>query len=170
MCVHHSLMIGGKIVEQSVEDEEYSHCLARIICNPLQSDCYFRICISCPGVSNFKDHLHKLMDSNLIEAVQYKQWISTDRSTLETITKSADEFVETFCKHLKTLLTHSSVAKQQSAFQMEIRTSLKPGEFQVIADFSENYLFILQDVKHRSFIGITHKLLSTPFTEPSGKL
>ena len=81
----------------------------------------------------------------MIETVQYKQWISTDRSTLETITRSADEFVESFCEQLNILLTHSFVAKQQSTFQMEVRSHLKPGEFQVIADFSENYSFILQD-------------------------
>ena len=120
-----------------------------------------------------KDHLHKLMDSNLIEAVQYKQWISTDRSTLETITKSADEFVETFCKHLKALLTHSFVAKQQSAFQMEVRTNLKPGEFQVIADFSENCLFILQDEAqefHWNNSQATIHPIVVYYTEPSGKL
>ena len=38
------------------------------------------------------------MDSNMIETVQ---WISTDRSTLETITNSADEFVESFCEKQK---------------------------------------------------------------------
>ena len=95
----------------------------------------------------------------MIETVQYKQWISTDRSTLETITKSADDFVESFCEQLKTLLTHSFVAKQQSTFQMEVRDGLKSGVFQVIADFSENYSFILQD-ENRGFIGTIHKLPS----------
>ena len=74
--IHHNvklMMIGGKITEQSVEYDvplkEYSHCLARIICNPPQPDCYFRICSSYPGVSNLKEHLHEFMDSNLVEAV-----------------------------------------------------------------------------------------------------
>ena len=83
------MMIGGKIAEQSTEDDiplkEYGHCLARIICNPPQPDCYFQIYSSCPGISGLKEHLHELMDSNMIESVQYKQWISTDRSTLETL-------------------------------------------------------------------------------------
>ena len=89
----------------------------------------------------------------MIETVQYKQWISTDRSTLETITKSADDFVESFCEQL------TFVAKQQSTFQMEVRDGLKSGVFQVIADFSENYSFILQD-ENRGFIGTIHKLPS----------
>jgi len=124
----------------------HGHYLARIICNsPQPVVCYIRICCLCPGISDLNEHLHELMDNNMIETVQYKQWISTDRSTLETIIKLADEFVESFCKQLNPLLTHSFVAKQQSTFQMDMRSHLKPGEFQVIVDFSENYPFILQD-------------------------
>ena len=62
-----------------------------------------------------------------------------------TLSKPAEEFVELFCNQLKNLLTHSFIAKQQSIFQTEVRSNLKHGEFQVIADFSENYSFVLQD-------------------------
>ena len=143
------MMIGGKIAELSVHDDiplrEYNHCLAKIICNPPQPDCYFKNCNSCPGVTGLKDHLYVLMDENMIDTIQYKQWVSTDRSTLETITKPAYEFVESFCEQLKLLLTRSFIAKQQSLFQMESKLNLQPGVFQVIADFSENYSFVLQD-------------------------
>ena len=70
---------------------------------------------------------------------------STDRSTLETITKATDEFVESFCEQLKLLLTHSFVAQQQSSFQLEAKSNLQSGVFQVIADFSENNSFVFQD-------------------------
>ena len=53
--------------------------------------------------------------------------------------------MESFCEKLKTLLTHSFISKQQSAFHMEVKSSLQSGVFQVIADFAENYSFILQD-------------------------
>ena len=162
------MMIGGKIADLSAYDniplKEYTHCLAKIICNPPQPDCYFQTCNSCPEISSLKEHLHELMDSNMIETVQYKQWISTDRSTLETITNSADEFVESFCEKLKTLLTHSFIAKQQSAFHMEVKSSLQSGVFQVIADFAENYSlnFLYSKMKHKGFIGTIHKPLSIP--------
>ena len=81
----------------------------------------------------------------MIDTIQYKHWVSTDRSTLEMITKPAYEFVESFCEQLKSLLTHSFIAKQQSLFQMESKSYLQPGVFQVMADFSENYSFVLQD-------------------------
>ena len=96
----------------------------------------------------------------MIDSVQYKQWISTDRSTLVTLSKPAEKFVELFCDQLKTLLTHSFIAKQQSIFQTEVRSNLKHGEFQVIADFSENYSLILYyKMRYRGFTGIMHKQL-----------
>ena len=158
------MMIGGKIAELSAYDDiqlkEYNHCLAKIICNPPQPD-YFQTCKFCPGILGLKEHLHALMDNNMIDTVQYKQWVSTDRSTLETITKPADEFVESFCEQLKTLLTRSFVAKQQSSFKLEVKSTLLSGVFQVIADFSENY-FLYSRMKHRGFTGTIHKQLSIP--------
>ena len=101
------MMIGGKIAELSAHDDiplkEYNHCLAKIICNLPQPDCYFKNCNSCPGVTGLKDHLYALMDENIIDTIQHKQYVSTDRSTLETITKPAYEFVESFCERLKLL-------------------------------------------------------------------
>ena len=101
----------------------------------------------------------------MIETVQYKQWISTDRSTLEAITNSADEFMEFFCEKLKILL--------QSAFHMEVNSSLQSGVFQVITDFAENYSFILQD-EAQGFQWNNSQASIHPFviyyTESSGEL
>lgn len=85
------------------------------------------------------------MDANLIDSIVYKQWISVDRCTLETISKSADDFVDSFCEKLETLLPHSFFAKQQAHFYSQLKEDLQPGEFLVTADFSENYSFVLQD-------------------------
>ena len=56
----------------------------------------------------------------LISACAYtlggKQWVSVDLCILETFSKSADDFVDTFCEKLRVLL-HSFIARQQSAFQ-----------------------------------------------------
>ena len=46
-------------------------------------------------------------------------------------------------------MTHSFIAKQQSAFHLEVKSSLQYGVFQVIADFSEYYSFVLQDQAQR---------------------
>ena len=57
----------------------------------------------------------------------------------------ADEFVELFSEKLKALCPHSFTATQQSRFFSECKSTLKPGEIVVSADFSENYAFVLQD-------------------------
>ncbi len=46
---------------------------------------------------------------------------------------------------MKVLIPHSFVATQQASFYNERKSSLKPGELLVIADFSDNYSFVLQD-------------------------
>ncbi|MCG8620798.1 MAG: hypothetical protein MJE68_02200 [Proteobacteria bacterium] len=86
-----------------------------------------------------------LLEDNMIDNVTYRQWEAVDRSSLETVTKTADEFVEAFCEKLRVLIPHSFIATQQASFFSERKSSLKPGELLVVADFSENYSFILQD-------------------------
>ena len=143
------MMVGGKIATLIANDSipltTYDHCLAQIICNPPQPKCYLNMCTSCPGISQLNERLRELMDDNLVDNVVYKQWVSVDRCTLETVSKSADDFVEAFCEKLKVLLPHSFIAKQQSAFQMQLKSDLLPGELLVTADVSENYSFVLQD-------------------------
>ena len=73
--------------------------------------------------------------------------MSVDRSTLETITKPVDDYVDSFCDQIKLLIPHSFIAKQQSLFQTDATrmSTLLPRQFVVIGDFSENYSFVLQD-------------------------
>jgi len=75
----------------------------------------------------------------------YRQWVSVDRSTIETISQSADYFVDSLCEKLEVLLPHSVIARQQSYFQTELKYSLQPGESLVMADIAENYSTMLQD-------------------------
>ena len=143
------MLVGGKIASLTANDNipltTYDHCLAQMICNPPQPKCYLDTCTSCPGISHLSKCLQSLMDDNLVDNVVYKQWVTVDRCTMETFSKSADEFVDTLCEKLKVLLPHSFIAKQQSAFQAKLKSELLPGELLITADFSENYSFILQD-------------------------
>ena len=116
-----------------------------MVCNPPQPGCYLGTCHLCPGTTRLRDDLLTALDDNMIDSVVFKQWISVDRSTLETVTKPADEFVESFCEKLELLLPHSFIAKQQASFYKDRKSTLQPGELLVTADFSENYSFILQD-------------------------
>ena len=143
------MMVGLKLREMTVDSdiplETYHHCLARIICNPSQPACYMGTCESCPGINVLREYLSAVMDDHIIDNVIFKQWVSVDRSTLETFSKSADDFVEIFCEKIQTLLPHSFIAAQQATFYKDTKETSQPGEVLVTADFSENYAFILQD-------------------------
>jgi len=123
----------------------YHHCLAKIICNPPHPTCYLGECDACPGIEKLKEELLTQLDENDVDQIIYKQWVSTDRSTLETYLSQAEEFADSFCDKLELLRPHSFIAKEQASFYATRKTTLKAGEFLVTADFSENYSFVLQD-------------------------
>ena len=143
------MMLGAKLPDLTASSDlpllTYRDCLARIICNPPQPACYLGTCECCPGTNALREHLNAVMDEHIIDNIIFKQWVSVDRSTLETVSKSADDFVEMFCEKLEALLPHSFIAAQQAAYYSDVKAALQPGELLVTADFSENYAFILQD-------------------------
>ena len=58
-----------------------------------------------------KRKLIVLLDENALDQIVYKQWISTDRSTLETFCVPPEEFAEIFCEKLDLLCPHSFIAQ-----------------------------------------------------------
>jgi hypothetical protein len=123
----------------------YHHCLAKIVCNPPHPRCYLGECDVCPGIETLKGELLTHFDESDVEQIVYKQWVSTDRSTLETFCSPILDFVDTFCEKVELLRPHSFIATEQASFYGTRKATLKKGEFLVTADFSENYSFILQD-------------------------
>ena len=153
VCTIHQnvkLMINGTSLRGLSKDSEilldtYHSCLAQIICNPALPRCYLGCCQYCPGISKLKNHLQILLEENMIDEIVYKQWVSVDRSTLESICNSSDDFVESFCEKLNLLLSHSFIATQQAVFYKDCKSCMKTGEVLVTVDFAENYAFVLQD-------------------------
>ena len=140
------MMAGGKI--ESLTDglyKHYRHCLAVMQCNPPNIDCHFGNCNQCPGTEPLHKSLQAAFDKHSIDTVEFKQWTSTDRATLETRVLQVDEFVDCFITMMKKLVVHDFTAKMQSSFMQQKKESLKEGEFLVIADFSENFSFVVQD-------------------------
>ena len=143
------MLLGAKLPEVTahidVPLKTYHHCLAKMICNPPQPDCYLDKCDYCPGVTELKECLLTALDMNMIDNIMFKQWTAVDRSRLETFSMPSDEFVELFCDKLKLLSPHSFIASQQSTFYKDCMSALQPGELLVTVDFSENYAFVVQD-------------------------
>ena len=96
-------------------------------------------------MEKLRDTLEAYFDEQMVDRIEYKQWTTTDRSTLETKVQSVDSFLTDFTDALPKVVTHDFIAKQQSAFFAESKLNIVPGEFVVIADFAENYSFVVQD-------------------------
>jgi hypothetical protein len=123
----------------------YRHCLAILQCNPPMEKCYFGKCDQCPIKETFIELLTKAFDRRGIDNVEFRQWVSTDRSTLETSKLSMDDFIQNFHEKLKNLLQHDFIAKEQARFLRQKKNELRESEFLIVGDFAENYAFIVQD-------------------------
>ena len=89
--------------------------------------------------------LKNTFEQQAIDRVEYKQWMTTDRCNLKTVTASAEEFIAEFVDRIPALLRHSFIASQQSNFLKDRKTKLQHDQALVICDFSENYAMVIQD-------------------------
>jgi hypothetical protein len=114
--IHQNVMLMLAAIQQSNFTQEhdylktYRHCLLLMICNPAQSACYFGKCTECPGSENLEQKISDYFNDNEVENITFKQWISTDRSTLETLVKSSEDFTAVLIEKLQLLLQHSFIA------------------------------------------------------------
>lgn len=148
VCTIHQnlkLMFQGAKLESVQKKYSYRNCLAEIQCNPPRIQCYLGRCEECPGVEKLQSRLEQHFDDKMTDRIEFKQWTTTDRATLETKVLSVDEFLALFLDNLPVVLLHDFTAKQQSIFLQKTKSMLKPGEFAVVGDFAENYSFVLQD-------------------------
>jgi len=148
VCTIHQnikLMFEGAKLERVCENYTYHNSLAEIQCNPPRVQCFVGACEECPGLDKLQAKLAAHFDEQMIDRIEFKQWTTTDRSTLETKIQSVDEFIQSFVECVPKVLHHDFVAKQQSKFLQECKLTIAPGTFIVVGDFAENYSFIVQD-------------------------
>lgn len=122
--------------------KDYLQCM---MCGDASEKCHLLKCDNCPGTEDLKFFLKNNFEDEMIDKISYKQWVQVDRCALETLIKPADVFVDEFIEKLKKLSSHHFIAKQQASYYREIKEKLKIGEVLIIADFSENYAFLVQD-------------------------
>ena len=71
-------------------------------------------CKECPGQHGLVDFHNQCDELIEVEEVTYKQWVSTDRTQLVTITESKEDFIENLSTQVFKLTRHSYTAKCQS--------------------------------------------------------
>ena len=83
--IHQNVKLMSLVQEMQIPElPTYHHCLAKIVCNPPHPRCYLRECDACPEIETLKAELLTYFDEIDVEQIIYKQWVSTNRSTLET--------------------------------------------------------------------------------------
>ena len=106
-----------KLPNSEAPFKTYEDCLMSLMCESQSSDCYFGKCDQCPRSEPLRGTLENLLSENYIDEVTFKQWTQVDRCELQTVVKSADEFIESFVENAPRVLEQHYTAKQQSSTQ-----------------------------------------------------
>jgi hypothetical protein len=95
----------------------------------------------------------------MIDLITYKKWVSVDRCTFETLTKTTEEFVESFCENLLVLKKHSFIAKKkkQSEHYNFVKKNVKENDQATVFPIAVHYTDC-NDVKLRTIVCISEHL------------
>ena len=97
----HGSKLGHLTEEHTSRLNGYKECLSRITCSLAGPACFLGECEKCALLDTFRDEVMQVFTDNMVDEVQYMQWTSTDRSTLETLVKPVEEFVPDFYENWK---------------------------------------------------------------------
>ena len=116
-------MMAGSMMNKRTANEEiplnhYSYAIAKTMCNTSLPLCHLGDCAECPGKELLREMLQRYFEEE-IQETEFKQWTTTDRSTLQIIVQSTDDFIENFLDKLETLRRHDFIAKHQSRYLTE---------------------------------------------------
>lgn len=143
VCIYHQNV---KLMMHAVNlKESYIDLLQKLVCNIENEECMLHRCSQCPQENELRNYLLELEYLQDAENVIFKQWVQTDRSSLDTLIKSVDEFVESLVQKLQNLTQHHYISKSQSCHLKASKETLAETSCIIIVDFAENYTCLLQD-------------------------
>ena len=105
------------------------------------------LCSYCPGKTNLNKFLTEHFINNefdLAENFFYKQWISTDRTTLVNHYSTVEEFIAKVVDDVYEVCPHHFIAKAQANHLKIAKENLSENELIILLDFAENYCFVVQ--------------------------
>ena len=72
----------------------YHDLLEQLVCSTDSSACMLHRCVNCPGTASLEEFLESKINGEM-DHINYKQWVSTDRTTLTDHIATPREFIET---------------------------------------------------------------------------
>ena len=88
----HCILAGGSgtysnlIAHNDIPFSTYHNCLIQIICTPPQTRRNLGTCNFCRIITTLRDDKLVAMDDNMTDSIVFKQFVSVDKCTLETVT------------------------------------------------------------------------------------
>lgn len=142
VCVYHQNM---KLMVNSAKlNVDYKELIDLLVCDINNYDCMMHLCERCPGKENMLE-LFRDSEEDLPDHIEFKQWVTTDRAEMVTVFKSQEEYFELLVEKLENLKTHHYISKIQGQFLKNKKETLVESECIVLADFAENFTYIIQD-------------------------
>ena len=132
--------------------------MALAVCSIENKPCMFHECEKCPEKVRIEKKLNELVGDSGND-ITYKQWVKTDKCSLETIVKNPDDFLEELTDNLYKLTKHHYVSKSQTCFLKQLKENLKLNECIMQMDFAENFSFIIQDEVQSSYFSENQAIL-----------
>lgn len=136
-----------KLMISAVGAKDLTHniLINKAVCDINNRNCMLQRCKECPGAKAVTDYLNSLDVLTAFDDVEYCQWVSTDRTTIEKYLKPVDDFISCLSNSIVNLTRHHYIAKTQSAYLKNLKETVPLDEAIVIGDFAENYSFMVQD-------------------------
>ena len=127
-------------------DKKHKQLLQHLVCDTENKICMVHRCQNCPGIDGLLNKLMEMFsDMDDEEPIHFQQWQSTDRTQIMTFFLPRFEFLQLLAEKLYHLSAHSNIAKAQAAYLRHCKETLKTNECLILADFAENYHFIVQN-------------------------
>ena len=99
---------------------EYVELMKHCVCSIDSRDCMLHMCTNCPGKAFLYEILCDYFNVEGFEleedTISYKQWVSTDRSSLLTIQSTVSEFIENASCMIYDLCSHHYIKEAQSSY------------------------------------------------------
>ena len=127
---------------------DYHDMMSMLVCDVNSKRYMINRCLSCPGIKPLLRYLKETIepDFDLDDDITFKQWLTTDRTTLVTQQCNAEDFLQAVVEEIDNLTSHHYISKHQSQHLRRCKDELQLGLCIVILDFAENYSFVAQDV------------------------
>ena len=138
VCTYHQNVM--LMATSSKTNKDYKEFIRMIVCDTGRQQCMMNECTDCPGKKAIHNYLTQYCRDMSISNLTNQQWPASGKCSLQTLSSSADEFIENFSEQVHKLKKHSFTAKAQASFLKNQKATQGNDEIIILLAFAENFL------------------------------